>query len=248
LNNPARKSGPINILIDRGVVNNDEDTQFRIADSAQTAFFEGDGECFAQIDGSSPLHFSDRFEKDGIVFTIPSANFFSFNNPFGACRNCEGFGRVLGIDADLVIADKSLSIFDGAIVPWRSEKMKRWWRQLIESASQFDFPIHRPYKDLEKVHQKLLWTGNKHFKGINQFFNYIESKSHKIQYRVMLSRYRGRTECPDCKGTRLRKDASYVKINDVSIIDLVLLPIDEVQKFFLMKSVCQIHKRMLRID
>src|SRR5690606_26904084 len=176
--------------------------------------------------------YSDRFELDGITFTEPTVNFFSFNNPFGACQTCEGFGKVLGIDEELVIPNKSLSVFEGAIAPWRSEAMSEWGKPLIKNAIKFDFPIHRPYNELTRAQRELLWNGNEYFDGIHEFFRYLESKTHKIQYRVLLSRYRGRTDCPDCKGTRLRKDAQYVKIADTSITDLVLMPIEDTLTFF----------------
>jgi excinuclease ABC subunit A len=220
------------VLIDRAVVQpDDEDLQFRIADSVQTAFFEGHGECHLWVEGEVRV-FSDRFELDGMVFEEPSVNFFSFNNPYGACRRCEGFGNVLGIDEDLVIPDKSLTVYEGAIAPWRTEKMSEWLQPLLRNGIRFDFPIHRPYNELTEQEKEVLWTGNKYFSGLNQFFEHIQAQAHKIQYRVMLSRYRGRTVCPDCKGTRLRKDASYVKINGTSITDLMLLPITGVLAFF----------------
>ncbi len=223
----------IRILIDRIVVNkNDEDNTFRISDSVQTAFFEGHDECIVHLFGKDEIRFSDKFEADGIIFEEPSVNLFSFNNPYGACKRCGGFGKILGIDPDLVIQDINLSVYEGVIVPWRSESMKKWLNAFLKSTSKFDFPIHRPFKDLSKERQRLLWTGNKHFDGIDAFFKSIESQSHKIQYRVMLSRYRGKTVCPDCRGTKLRKDASYVKISDKSIVDLVLMQIDELQEVF----------------
>ncbi|HPH46076.1 MAG TPA: excinuclease ABC subunit UvrA, partial [Chryseolinea sp.] len=183
-------------------------------------------------EGTGKLNFSDRFELDGMTFTEPSINFFSFNNPFGACQTCEGFGKVLGIDEDLVVPDKSLSIYEGAIAPWRSETMGEWQKPLLKNGIKFDFPIHRPYNELTKEQQDIVWNGNAYFEGIWSFFKYLETKTHKIQYRVLLSRYRGRTNCPDCKGSRLRKDAQYVKIADKSITDLVLLPIEEALTFF----------------
>lgn len=223
----------IEILIDRASVNaEDEDTVFRISDSVQTAFYEGHDECLVHVEGQKPMYFSDRFELDGIQFTEPSVNFFSFNNPFGACRTCEGFGKVLGIDEDLVIPDKSLSVYEGAIAPWRSEAMSEWVKPLLKNGIKFNFPIHRPYNELSQKEQELLWNGNTYFEGIHAFFKYLESKTYKIQYRVMLSRYRGRTTCPDCRGTKLRKDAQYVKIADTSITDLVLMPIEDVLTFF----------------
>lgn len=221
------------ILIDRtSVIHEDEDNQYRLADSIQTAFFEGHGSCIIEIVGKKIKAFSDRFELDGLVFEEPSVNLFSFNNPYGACKRCEGFGKILGIDEDLVIPDKSLSVYEGAIVPWRSETMKKWLRRLLDNALEFDFPIHRPINQLGPEQYQLLWDGNKYFKGIRQFFDYIGKKTHKIQYRVLLSRYRGRTICPQCHGTRLRQDANYVKINGYSISDLVLMPVNESYTFF----------------
>ncbi|HLT71211.1 MAG TPA: excinuclease ABC subunit UvrA [Cyclobacteriaceae bacterium] len=229
----SKKPAKIEVLIDRAVVApENEDTTFRLGDSVQTAFFEGEGECIVYAEGHDPLSFSDRFELDGMTFTEPSINFFSFNNPYGACRTCEGFGKVLGIDEDLVIPDKSLSVYEGAIAPWRSEVMGEWLKPLLKNGIKFDFPIHRPYHELTKDEREILWTGNGYFEGIRDFFKYLESKSHKIQYRVMLSRYRGRTDCPDCKGTRLRKDAQYVKVAGASITDLVLMSIEDVLAFF----------------
>jgi len=223
----------IQVLIDRtSVLHDDEDNQYRIADSIQTAFFEGHGSCIVDLPGKTTKEFSDRFELDGIIFEEPSVNLFSFNNPYGACKKCEGFGKILGIDEDLVIPDKSLSVYEGAIVPWRSETMKKWLHKLLDNAMEFDFPIHRQINQLSKEEYELLWNGNKYFKGIHQFFDYISSKTHKIQYRVLLSRYRGRTICPTCKGTRLREDAAYVQINNKSISDLVLMPVCESVSFF----------------
>jgi len=221
------------ILIDRAAVNaKDEDLTFRLSDSIQTAFFEGLGDCVIYVEGEKKKHFSDKFELDGISFTEPSINLFSFNNPFGACQTCEGFGKVLGIDEDLVIPDKSLSVFEGALAPWRGEVMSEWAKPLIKNGIKFDFPIHRPYSELSQKEKDLLWNGNQYFEGLHTFFKYLESKTYKIQYRVMLSRYRGRTTCPDCRGTKLRKDAAYVKIADTSITDLVLMPIEDTRKFF----------------
>lgn len=223
----------IEILIDRSSVNaEDEDTVFRLSDSVQTAFYEGQDECIVHAEGQKPMQFSDRFELDGMQFTEPSVNFFSFNNPFGACRTCEGFGKVLGIDEDLVIPDKSLSVYEGAIAPWRSEAMSEFVKPLLKNGIKFNFPIHRPYNELSQKEQELLWNGNTYFEGIHAFFKYLETKSYKIQYRVMLSRYRGRTTCPDCRGTKLRKDAQYVKIANTSITDIVLMPIEDTLTFF----------------
>lgn len=226
-------AGDMEILIDRAVVRKeDEDNQYRIADSVQTAFFEGHGECFIFVPGKERKAFTDRFELDGMVFELPSVNFFSFNNPYGACRTCEGFGSVLGLDPDLVIPDKSLSVYEGAIAPWRGETTGKWLEPLVKNGIQFDFPIHRAYEDLDENQKSLLWTGNKYFKGLDDFFQFVGSKMHKIQYRVMLSRFRGRTTCPDCKGTRLRKDASYVKISNHSITDIVLMSIENALAHF----------------
>jgi excinuclease ABC subunit A len=221
------------ILIDRVAVNPaDEDLNYRLSDSVQTAFFEGLGDCTIHVEGRGEHHFSDRFELDGITFTEPSVNLFSFNNSFGACTTCEGFGKILGIDEDLVIPDKSISVYEGAIAPWRGEVMSQWLKPLLKHGIKFDFPIHRPYSELSQAERDLLWQGNEYFDGIYDFFKYLESKTHKIQYRVMLSRYRGRTTCPDCRGTKLRKDAAYVKIDNTSITDLVLLPVEDVLRFF----------------
>lgn len=219
------------IIIDRIVTNTEDETLSRIADSVQTAFFEGKGDCFVDYEGERTV-FSDRFELDGIKFEEPTPNFFSFNNPYGACPKCEGYGKVIGIDEDLVIPDKSKSVYDGAIVPWRGEKMKEWADKLIKNANKFDFPIHRPVSQLTQKEKDLLWKGNKYFSGLDDFFKYLEEQTYKIQYRVMLSRYRGKTNCPDCKGSRLRADASYVKVNGKSITDIVLMPLEKLLYFF----------------
>jgi excinuclease ABC subunit A len=241
-------SSRIRILIDRIVVADDEETLSRIADSAQTAFFEGKGDCYVETEGKT-THYCDRFELDGIRFEEPTPNFFSFNNPYGACKRCEGYGNVIGIDEDLVIPDKSKSVYDSAIAPWRGEKMREWLNKLIKSADKFDFPIHRSYSELTEKQQRLIWTGNKYFQGLDAFFEELETQTYKIQYRVMLSRYRGKTICPDCKGTRLRKDASYVKIEDRSILDVVLMPLSTILPFFqnltLNKNEEKISKRLL---
>ncbi|MFT4032036.1 MAG: excinuclease ABC subunit UvrA [Siphonobacter sp.] len=226
-------TGTAHILIDRlAIKQDDEETQFRLGDSVQTAFFEGEGSCFVQVLGAEQREFSDRFELDGMSFEEPSINLFSFNNPYGACKCCEGFGTILGIDSDLIFPDRNLSVFEGAIAPWRTEKMSEWLTPLLRNGIRFDFPIHRAYKDLSDSEKQLLWTGNKYFNGLNDFFKILESESYKIQYRVLLSRYRGRTVCPECRGSRLRKDAGYVKIAGKSIIDIVLRPISEISSFF----------------
>lgn len=203
-----------------------------MADSIQTAFYEGDGVCNVVVQGEGMFSYSDKFELDGITFEEPSVNFFSFNNPYGACKKCEGFGHVLGIDHDLVIPNKTLSVFEGAIAPWKGEKMGQWLDMLVRRGIQFDFPIHRPYNELNDEQKKLLWTGNEHFEGLDEFFEYLSSQTHKIQYRVMLSRYRGRTVCPDCLGTRLRKDTQNVKIQNTSLTELVLMSIEDLIAFF----------------
>jgi excinuclease ABC subunit A len=227
----------VRIVIDRISVNADEETLSRIADSAQTAFFEGKGDCYvvyrnADEEPEQEIFFCDRFEADGVRYEEPSPNFFSFNNPYGACKRCEGYGKIIGIDEDLVIPDKSKSIYEGAIAPWRGEKMREWNERLIKNAMKFDFPIHRPYNQLSEKQQSLLWVGNQHFNGLDAFFKDLEQQTYKIQYRVILSRYRGKTTCPDCKGSRLRQDASYVKIYGKSITDMVLMPLDKVLSFF----------------
>ena len=239
-----RPDATLEILIDRSAVlfdehgQPDEDMQYRLSDSVQTAFSESDGACRVEVmpqndvPGNSRT-FSDRFELDGIAFEEPSVNLFTFNNPYGACRRCDGFGKVLGIDPDLVFPDKNLSVFEGAIAPWRSEKMsEEFMKPLLRNGIRFDFPIHRPYKELTPAQKDLLWTGNQHFNGLNSFFAFVESQTFKVQYRVMLSRYRGKTVCPDCRGSRLRRDASFVKVAQKSITDLVLMPIAEAAAFF----------------
>ena len=230
------KNSTCNIVIDRAtVLLNDEDNLSRIADSVQTAFFEGHGECLVKIYNETEVleeHFSNVFEADGIEFEEPSVHMFSFNNPVGACKTCEGYGKVIGIDEDLVIPNKSLSVYQDAVACWKGDKMKEWKDELVYAAEKFNFPIHKPYYELSEEHRQLLWTGNKHFQGLNQFFKMLEENAYKIQYRVMLSRYRGKTSCPDCRGTRLKKEAMYVKVGGKSIQDLVLLPIDELQEFF----------------
>ena len=223
----------LHILIDRAVISHtDEDSRFRLGDSVQTAFSEGEGVCEVEIAGVEKREFSDRFELDGMTFETPTVNFFSFNNPYGACRTCEGFGTVLGIDEDLVIPNKSLSVYEGALAPWKGEKMGEWLTPLVKNGIHFDFPIHRAYHDLDEAQKQLLWDGNSYFEGLTGFFRYLGTQTHKIQYRVMLSRFRGRTICPDCRGTRLRKDAGYVKIEGKSIQDIVLLSIKDALAFF----------------
>ena len=229
----SKKPNEIAILIDRLISQpEDEETIFRLGDSVQSAYFEGEGVCWIEIEGEKRKIFSNKFELDGIAFEEPSLNLFSFNNPYGACKNCEGFGKVLGLDPDLVLPDHDLSVYEGAIAPWRSERMSEWLHPLLRNGIHFDFPIHRPYKDLSESEKKLLWKGNKYFSGLTQFFEHLEKETYKIQYRVMLSRYRGKTTCPECQGSRLRGDAAFVKIQNTSIIDLVLWPLSKVKAFF----------------
>jgi excinuclease ABC subunit A len=227
----------VKIVVDRITKNADDETVSRLGDSVQTAFFEGKGDCYVRYrnpdaEAETERFFCDRFELDGIAFEEPSPNFFSFNNPYGACKRCEGYGKVIGIDEDLVIPDKSKTIYEGAIAPWRGEKMREWNETLVRNALKFDFPIHRQYNHLSEDQQRLLWTGNQYFRGLDAFFKELEEQTYKIQYRVMLSRYRGKTTCPECKGSRLRQDASYVKISGRSITDIVLMPLERAYEFF----------------
>ena len=226
------KINSLEIVIDRVQSNKDEDNQNRIADSVATALAEGHGKCIIEIIGKSSKSFSNIFERDGIVFEIPNPQFFNFNNSYGACKKCEGFGSVIGIDESLVIPNQNLSVYDNAIAPWRSEKMSAWKNKLLEVAHELNFPVHTPVKELSEKNFQLLWTGNKYFEGLNQFFIELEENAYKIQYRVMLARYRGKTKCPDCKGSRIRKDARNVKIGDWSITDLMNIPLDEIKTFF----------------
>jgi len=241
------------IVVDRVKIQLDEDTLSRYADSVQTAFSLGNGECHiaVRLSGKDSICvFSNAFEEDGFRFEEPDVHMFSFNNPLGACPHCEGYGRVIGIDEELVIPNKSLSVYDDAIVCWKGEKMSRWKEKLILNASDFDFPVHKPYYQLDADQQRLLWTGNRYFRGLNAFFKYLEKKKYKIQYRVMLSRYRGKTICPECNGTRLRREASYVKVGRHSIQDLVLMPASELLEFFnhlkLTKHESEVAERILK--
>ncbi len=224
----------VEIVIDRLVTDHlSGDNANRLADSIQTAFYEGRGKCIIELaDGSVKETFSNTFEADNVRFEEPSVHLFSFNNPFGACPKCEGFGTVIGIDEDLVVPDSSLSIFQDAIAPWKGEKMSEWKDQLINGADKAKFPIHKSYFELNSDQKSDLWNGTKHFEGINAFFKFIESNSYKIQYRVMLSRYRGKTKCFECEGTRLRKESGYVKIGGKNIKELVNLPITELSAYF----------------
>jgi excinuclease ABC subunit A len=230
---PASKTAATYILIDRLVAKAfDEDDRHRIADSVTTAFYEGEGQMQLEVNGSRQIPFSNRFELDGLTFEEPVPNLFSFNNPYGACPTCEGFSQVLGIDADLVIPDKRLSIYEGAVAPWKGEKLV-WWRdQFIKAAKKFDFPVHKPIIDLSKQQYKILWEGNEHAQGINEFFAEVERNLYKVQYRVLLSRYRGRTLCPECNGYRVRKEALYVKIGGRNIGELCEWPVRDLATWF----------------
>lgn len=221
------------ILIDRLVVKEfDEDDLHRMADSIGTAFYEGEGEMQIEVNGKKPLHFSNRFELDGMQFEEPVPNLFSFNNPFGACPTCEGFSQVLGIDAELVIPNKRLSVYEGAVAPWKGEKLGWWREQFIKGAKKFDFPVHKPIMDLTGAQYKALWEGNEYVQGINEFFREVEQNLYKVQYRVLLSRYRGRTECPDCKGYRLRKEALYIQVAGKHIGELCEMPVKDLALWF----------------
>lgn len=225
-------SSDCHLVVDRVILKKDEDALSRLADSLETAFFEGKGETQLFFpDDNKTLHFSNQFARDGINFIETSPHLFSFNNPLGACPDCEGYGDLIGIDHDLVIPNTGLSIFEDAVAPWRSSSASRYKKNLIDTAAKFDFPIHKPYYQLTEEHKEVLWQGNKHFKGIHAFFQKLEKKNYKIQNRVMLSRYRGRTTCTTCHGKRLRKDTQYVKINGKSINDLVDMPVDELLQF-----------------
>ena len=227
----------IYLMVDRIVADGEQATANRFADSVQTAFFEGQGACRMEME--TPSHekrtmlFSERFEADGIRFIEPSEHLFDFNNPLGACPTCGGYGNVIGIDPDLVVPDKSKSVYEGAIACWRGEKMSQWNDELLYSASEFNFPIHTPYYALTQEQKDLLWKGNRYFHGLNDFFRELESKQYsKLQYRVMLARYRGKSICPDCMGMRLRKEATYVQVGGKSITDLCRMPISELKVWF----------------
>ena len=225
--------GEFDLVIDRLVVRHEEDFYNRVGDAIEIAFYEGKGYCsLLQLSNGKRFEFSNKFELDGINFIQPNIHLFSFNNPLGACSNCEGFGDVIGIDPELVIPDTSLSIYDHAIVPWRGTGMRKFYSKLIDKAYLFDFPIHKPYFQLSKENQELVWRGNSYFTGINDFFKRIEAKNYKIQNRVLLSRYRGKTSCTLCKGSRLKEDANYVKITDKSLPELLQVSIDELSVFF----------------
>lgn len=223
----------IDLVVDRVIVKQEESFYNRLSDAIQNTFFESDGYCVIyHLEDKASIAFSNRFELDGLLFNIPSTHMFSFNNSFGACSTCEGFGNTIGIDENLVIPNTSLSIFEDAILPWRSPSYISYKKPLINNAYKFDFPIHKPFHELTSEQKQLLWEGNEYFEGITTFFKNIEAKMYKIQNRVLLSRYRGKTLCPSCKGKRLKKEAEYVKINNKSILELVALPLDELIEFF----------------
>ena len=221
------------LVVDRIITKDEEDFYNRLADATDAAFFEGKGELYIEnLKSGKKRHFSNKFELDGLSFLEPNVHLFSFNNPYGACPKCEGYGDVIGIDEDLVIPNTGLSIYENAIFPWRGDSMS-WYRdQLVNNSHKFDFPIHKPWFQLTQEQKDLVWNGNKHFEGLNDFFQFLESKAYKIQNRVMLSRYRGKTRCTTCKGKRLRPEADYVKIDGHSITDLVEKPLDKVREFF----------------
>lgn len=221
------------VLVDRVVAKElDEDDEHRLGDSIGTAFYEGEGDVWVEVDSEKLLHFNNRFEADGIQFEEPSPNLFSFNNPYGACTVCEGFSMVLGIDEDLVIPDKRLSVYEGAVAPWKGEKLGLWRENFVRHAKHADFPVHKPVMDLTKEQYRALWEGIPHAGGINAFFREVEQNLYKVQYRVILSRYRGRTKCPECEGYRLRKEALYVKVQGKHIGELSELPIKDLRTWF----------------
>ncbi|GGZ50351.1 excinuclease ABC subunit UvrA [Mesonia mobilis] len=227
------KSEEAFIVVDRIIKKDDEDFYNRLADSIQAAFYEGKGELFIEkLADKKTRHFSNKFELDGITFNEPNVHLFSFNNPYGACPKCEGYGDVIGLDIDLIVPNTSLSIYDEAIFPWRGESMSWYKNQLVNNSHKFNFPIHKPYYDLTEAQKQLLWDGNRYFTGLTEFFEELEAKAYKIQNRVMLSRYRGKTKCPVCKGKRLREEANYVKVGGSPITDLVEKPLDKVAEFF----------------
>ena len=221
------------MVVDRIITKNEEDYFNRLADAIQTAFFEGKGECVIEdLSNTKQRSFSSKFELDDITFLEPNVHLFSFNNPYGACPKCEGYGDIIGIDDDLVIPNTGLSVYENAIFPWRGESMSWYKDQLVNNSHKFNFPIHKPYFELTDAQKKLIWTGNKYFEGLNSFFAELESKAYKIQNRVMLSRYRGKTKCKVCNGKRLRIESNYIKIAGSTITDLVEMPIDKLANFF----------------
>jgi len=235
IENTSAKFKKLYLLIDRITVSNTQETISRLTDSVETAFFEGKGACLLKVfseNGEKLLRFSKSFEADGMTFETPTEHTFSFNSPIGACPRCEGFGRVIGIDEDLVVPNKDLSVYEDAIVCWKGEVMSEWKNELIRVSSKFHFPVHKPYFELTDEQREVLWKGNEYFEGLNAFFKHLEANQYKIQYRVMLSRYRGKTVCPDCKGSRLKKEASFIRISGKPINELVLMPITTLKVFF----------------
>ena len=241
----------ISLVVDRIIVKDDTDFYNRLADAIEMAFFEGNGRCvIEQLKDYNSKEFSNSFELDGQKFLEPNTHLFSFNNPYGACPKCEGYGDVIGIDESLVIPNTSLSVYENALFPWRGETMKYYRDLLVNNSHKFDFPIHKPYFELNPKHQKLIWTGNSHFTGLDDFFEELESKAYKVQNRVMLSRYRGKTKCSECKGKRLRQEANYVKVGSASISDLVGISLKDLKMFFenlkLNTKEKEISKRLLK--
>jgi excinuclease ABC subunit A len=241
------KKQEVLLIIDRIVVKEEEEFYNRLSDAVQTAFFEGKGFCYLQeLDSKNRLTFSNNFELDGIAFLEPNVHLFSFNNPYGACPVCEGYGNIIGIDHELVIPNTALSVYENAIYPWRGESMG-WYRdELVNNAYKFDFPIHKPFFELTEAQKELVWTGNAYFQGLHDFFKELEEKNYKIQNRVMLSRYRGKTKCYSCKGKRLRIEASYVKIEGKTISDLVDLPIRKLAAFFKELSLTEFDQKVAK--
>ena len=241
----------LHLVVDRIILKDDDDFYNRLADAIEMAFFEGKGRCIIEkLENSKTREFSNSFELEGQKFLEPSTHLFSFNNPYGACPKCEGYGDIIGIDASLVVPNTSLSIYENAVFPWRGESMKYYRDQLVNNSHKFDFPIHKPYFELEAKHQQLLWDGNSHFTGLNAFFEELESKAYKVQNRVMLSRYRGKTKCGSCQGKRLRDEANFVKVGSASITDLVELSLKDLRAFFkslkLDAKELEIAKRLLK--
>lgn len=232
-----KKATGVYLLVDRMVVKTfTEEDEHRLSDSVSTAFYEGEGDVYVEVQGKNDtvklLHFNNRFELDGLTFEVPQPNLFSYNNPIGACPTCEGYGQVLGIDQDMVIPNKLISVYEGAVAPWRGEKLSAWKDQFIKGAKRFDFPIHKAIADLTPAQLKTLYTGNEYVNGINDFFREVEQNLYKVQYRVLLSRYRGRTVCPECEGFRLRKEALYVKVGDKHVGELSEMPVKDLDTFF----------------
>ena len=239
------------LVVDRFVVNDNKEFKSRVADSVELAFYEGKGICsIVNMETDKEIIFSNKFEADGINFIEPSVHLFSFNNPFGACKNCDGFGETIGIDEELVIPNKALSVYDDAIAPWRGTGLRKYYVKLIDNADKFDFPIYKPYNQLSKDELNILWEGNEYFSGINKFFKYLEKKNYKIQNRVLLSRYRGKTLCSQCKGSRLRQESYYVKINDKNLPEILSMSIDKLSDFFkkikLSKTEKEVSERILK--